>query len=90
MYLNDEVLFYKHRSALSEIIAKYRQKCAELQHDIKDILEEERTERELRRIENQANRAENAVKGEKQPKRSWFQSLKEREEEKGRCKYPFQ
>lgn len=70
-------------SILSEIITKYRQKCDELNTDIKRILQEEQQERELNKLEQRANRAEKLLMGEKGVDRSWFQTKKEREEEKG-------
>lgn len=49
------------------------------------ILEEERDERELAKVENQANRAEKLLKNEinKGIPRTWFQTQRERKEEKG-------
>lgn len=68
---------------LLEIINKYRQKCEEIEEDIKRILQEEAEERELNRLEYRANQAEKELNGDKALKRSWFQTKKEREDEKG-------
>ncbi|KAE8750031.1 hypothetical protein FOCC_FOCC003155 [Frankliniella occidentalis] len=76
----------KSRIIPPEIISKYREKCEVLKEDIKNIMEEEFQERQLNKLENQANRAEKMLKGEKSEKRDWFQSRKEREEEKDRLR----
>ncbi|KAK3923300.1 putative ATP-dependent RNA helicase [Frankliniella fusca] len=76
----------KSRVIPPEIISKYREKCEVLKEDIKNILEEEFQERQLNKLENQANRAEKMLKGEQLEKRDWFQSRKEREEEKERLR----
>lgn len=71
---------------ISEIVDKYRKKVGKLEDEINKILHEEWEERVLQRTENQANRAEKILKRDgKVPEmpRSWFQSHKQREEEKG-------
>lgn len=76
----------KNRIIPSDIIDKYYKKLQSLEPDVEKILEEERNERELAKIENQANRAEKLLKNEsnKNVQRTWFQTQKERKEEKER------
>ncbi|XP_043799505.1 probable ATP-dependent RNA helicase DDX27 [Apis laboriosa] len=76
----------KNRIIPSDIIDKYYKKLQSLELDVEKILEEERNERELAKIENQANRAEKLLKNEsnKSIQRTWFQTQKERKEEKER------
>ncbi|XP_029041188.1 probable ATP-dependent RNA helicase DDX27 [Osmia bicornis bicornis] len=73
----------KNRIIPPDIIEKYNKKLQSLESDIKKILEEERNERELAKIENQANRVEKLLKDDnKTVQRTWFQTQKERKEEK--------
>lgn len=75
----------KNRIIPPDIVGKYNKKLQSLESDVENILEEERQERELAKIENQANRVERLLKDEKDTgeQRSWFQTQKERKEEKG-------
>ncbi|EFN89832.1 Probable ATP-dependent RNA helicase DDX27 [Harpegnathos saltator] len=73
----------KNRIIPPDIIEKYNKKLQSLEIDVEKILQEEKSERELAKIENQANRAENLLKDvEERNHRSWFQSKKERRMEK--------
>jgi len=55
-----------------------------LEPDIQKILQEEKSEKELAKVENEANRIEKLLKVEdSKEQRSWFQSKKERKKEKG-------
>ncbi|XP_015187767.1 PREDICTED: probable ATP-dependent RNA helicase DDX27 [Polistes dominula] len=73
----------KNRIIPPEIIDKYNKKLQALEPDVENILQEEKNERELAKVENQANRAEKILKGsEDKNHRSWFQSSKERKIEK--------
>ncbi|CAL7938635.1 unnamed protein product [Xylocopa violacea] len=73
----------KNRIIPPDIIEKYNKKLQSLQPDVDTILEEERNEREIAKVENQANRAEKFLKNEnKDIQRTWFQTQKERKEEK--------
>ncbi|XP_031841882.1 dead-box helicase Rs1 [Nomia melanderi] len=76
----------KNRIIPPDIIEKYNKKLQSLQPDVEKILEEERNERELAKMENQTNRVEKLLKSEsnKGEQRSWFQTQKERKEEKER------
>ncbi|XP_076231044.1 dead-box helicase Rs1 [Calliopsis andreniformis] len=74
----------KNRIIPPDIIEKYNKKLQILEPDVEKILEEEKQERELAKLENQVNRAENLLQDEnaKSVQRSWFQTHKERKEEK--------
>ena len=74
----------KNRIIPPDIVGKYNKRLQSLEADVENILEEERQERELAKIENQANRVERLLKDEKNTgeQRSWFQTQKERKEEK--------
>lgn len=68
-----------------EIVDKYRKKVGKLEDEITKILHEEWEERVMQRAENQANRTEKLLKdGGEESTRSWFQSHKQRQEEKGK------
>ncbi|XP_057657133.1 probable ATP-dependent RNA helicase DDX27 [Diorhabda carinulata] len=72
----------KSRVIPPDILEKYRTKIQSLENEINKILQEEYQERLLSKTENQANRAEKLLKGEKQEVRPWFQTKKQRKEEK--------
>lgn len=73
----------KNRIIPPEIIEKYNKKLQALEPDVENILQEEKNERELAKVENQANRAEKILKGsDDKNHRNWFQSSKERKTEK--------
>lgn len=74
----------KSRVIPPDIVDKYRTKLENLEPQIQQILQEEYEERLLSKTENQANRLANKLSGEKDEKRPWFQSKKERQEEKQR------
>ena len=75
----------KHRIIPPDIVDKYKNKLKSFEADIEQILEEERQEREIAKIENQANRAENILKdSDSKDDRVWFQTKKERQKEKGK------
>ncbi|PSN35787.1 hypothetical protein C0J52_09481 [Blattella germanica] len=76
----------KMRIIATDIIEKYRTRVTALEEKVKEILQEEWEERELSKAENQANRAENMLKGQEEMPRSWFQSQKERKEETKKLK----
>lgn len=79
----------KNRLIPPDIINKYNKKLQSLEPDMERILQEEKNEREIAKMENQANRAENLLKGSSDDKnhRSWFQSAKERKHEKGNMNF---
>jgi len=74
----------KNRIIPPNIIEKYNKKLQSLEPDIQKILQEEKSEKELAKVENEANRIEKLLKVEdSKEQRSWFQSKKERKKEKG-------
>lgn len=73
----------KTRIIPQEVIAKYRDKISSLEPDVKDIEQTEQEEKEMRATENQINKANNLLENKQQdPKREWFQTHKERMQEK--------
>lgn len=74
----------KNRIIPPDIIEKYNKKLQSLEPDVQNILQEEKSEKELAKVENEANRVEKLLKVEDdKERRSWFQSRKERKKEKG-------
>lgn len=74
----------KSRIIPPDILEKYKLKLAKLDPQINQILQEENEERLLSKTENQANRVEKILKGEQEKNRPWFQTKKQRKEEKAR------
>lgn len=76
----------KNRIIPPDIIEKYNKKLQSLEADVERILQEEKNEKELAKIENQANRVEKLLKDEnvKGCQRSWFQTRNEKKKEKGK------
>ena len=78
---------------ISEVIGKYRDKINKLENDIVEIEQQEKEESYLRATENQMNKAKKLLEREKNgiddPKRSWFQTHKERMQEKGTDEWCF-
>ncbi|XP_055597473.1 probable ATP-dependent RNA helicase DDX27 [Uranotaenia lowii] len=75
----------KNRIIPTEIIEKYRKKVQALEEEIEKVLQEERAEKLLLQTEMQLNRTEKKLKGEAAgPNREWFQSHRQRMEEKER------
>ncbi|XP_070163016.1 probable ATP-dependent RNA helicase DDX27 isoform X2 [Polyergus mexicanus] len=74
----------KNRIISPDIIEKYNKKLQSLEADVERILQEEKNEKELAKIENQANRVEKLLKNEdgKECQRSWFQTKNEKKKEK--------
>ncbi|XP_048506308.1 probable ATP-dependent RNA helicase DDX27 isoform X2 [Athalia rosae] len=73
----------KNRIIAPDIIGKYNRRLEVLEKDIDRILQEEQEEKELAKVENQAKRAENLLKGDDdKSQRSWFQNDRERKLEK--------
>ena len=62
---------------------KYRSKVEALEEKVKEVLQEEWSEKVLKKAEADACKAEKTLKGETKDKREWFQTHKERQEEKG-------
>ncbi|KAI8851033.1 P-loop containing nucleoside triphosphate hydrolase protein [Chytridium lagenaria] len=72
----------KHRVIPAEVIAKFHEAIKSLESSIKDILEEEKAEKEFQNAEMQVTRAENLIKYEDEiksrPARTWFQTPQEK------------
>lgn len=74
----------KNRIIPPDIIEKYNKRLEALEEDVERIFREEQEEKELAKVENQAKRAENMLKGDDdKSQRTWFQNDKERKDEKG-------
>jgi len=77
----------KKRVIASDIIEKYNKKLQSLESDVEQILQEERNEKELSKIENRANRIKKLLENENtKDGRTWFQTKKERKKERGNAK----
>lgn len=77
----------KNRIIPPEIIEKYRKKLLALEPEIVKVYEEEKAEKMLAQTENQLNKTEKKLKSdrkEEKQSRQWFQTHKERMEEKER------
>ena len=74
-----------HLVFLSDVINKYKKKISEMEKDIEEIELLEKEEKIMRATENQVNHAKRVLEEKKaqEPERVWFQSHKERMEEKG-------
>lgn len=76
----------KHRLIPASVISQYRQMIADLQPDLKRLLEEELVDRQLEKAEEEVKRAENLMKhGDEikaRPAREWFQSSKQKDRSK--------
>ncbi|XP_055905853.1 probable ATP-dependent RNA helicase DDX27 [Eupeodes corollae] len=74
----------KNRIIPPEIIEKYRKKLIALEPEIQNILDEEQAERQLAKAEQSLSKVERKLAGAPADNRSWFQTKKQREEEKAR------
>ncbi|KAG6453895.1 probable ATP-dependent RNA helicase DDX27 [Manduca sexta] len=80
----------KARLVPPDIVAKYRQRLADLEKDIAAILDEEYAEKQMNKMEKQTSKLETVLKKEEGPKyepqrqREWFQTPREKREEKER------
>jgi len=75
----------KSRTVNSEVLEKYRAKLKKLEDDVSRVLEEEKAEREIAKLENRAGKIQNLLDG-KEEDRAWFQTKKQRMEEKQKLK----
>nr|CAH7718003.1 unnamed protein product [Callosobruchus chinensis] len=80
----------KNRIIPPDVLEKYKNRLEKLEPEIAEVLQEEYNERQLSKVENQVNRAEKLLKGEAEEKRPWFQTKKQRQEEKDRLDATFQ
>ncbi|XP_072948297.1 probable ATP-dependent RNA helicase DDX27 [Epargyreus clarus] len=83
----------KSRLVPPDIVAKYRERMVRLEPEIAAILDEEYAEKQLNKMERQTSKLEGAIKKEDGPEgpkvevkrqREWFQSPREKREEKER------
>ncbi|XP_018794679.1 PREDICTED: probable ATP-dependent RNA helicase DDX27 [Bactrocera latifrons] len=74
----------KNRIIPPEIIEKYRKKLIALEPEIQHILDEEQAERQLAKMEQQLSKTERKLQGTQSEQRAWFQTRKQREDEKAR------
>uniref|UniRef100_W8BEW7 RNA helicase n=2 Tax=Ceratitis capitata TaxID=7213 RepID=W8BEW7_CERCA len=74
----------KNRIIPPEIIEKYRKKLTALEPEIQQILDEEQAERQLAKMEQQLSKTERKLQGTQSEQRAWFQTRKQREDEKAR------
>ncbi|XP_063833471.1 probable ATP-dependent RNA helicase DDX27 [Ostrinia nubilalis] len=80
----------KSRQVPHDIVAKYRDKLAKLEPEITAILDEEYAEKQLNKMEKQTSKLEGKLAKEEGPKyettrqHEWFQTPKEKREEKER------
>ncbi|XP_046385363.1 probable ATP-dependent RNA helicase DDX27 [Ischnura elegans] len=77
----------KSRAIPLDILEKYKKRISSLEEDVKAILDEEESERQLQKAEGQAKKVEKMLqeKGEVLERtRTWFQTQKERKEEKAK------
>ncbi len=76
----------KHRIVPPLVISKFEEKIASLKETIKEIYEEEKTDKELSKAEMEVRKAQNKLEHEDEikskPARVWFQSEKEKQLEK--------
>jgi ATP-dependent RNA helicase DDX27 len=72
----------KQRLIPREIVEEWKEKIIKNRKDVWDILREEKQEKELRLAEMEANKAENLLEHEDEifsrPKKTWFQTLREK------------
>ncbi|KAH9491632.1 putative ATP-dependent RNA helicase ddx27 [Bulinus truncatus] len=78
----------KTRIIPQDVITKFRTKIADLEEDIKAIQVQQREESQMRAVENKMQKAQNLLgdNEEDDPKRTWFQSFKERKMEKAKLR----
>jgi len=75
----------KSRTVNSDVLEKYKTKLKKLEDDVSRVLEEEKAEKEIAKLENRAGKIQNMIDG-KEEDRSWFQTKKQRLEEKQKLK----
>jgi len=75
----------KSRTVNSDVLEKYKGKLKKLEDDVSRVLEEEKAEKEIAKLENRAGKMQNMIDG-KEDDRSWFQTKKQRLEEKQKLK----
>ncbi|GBG28354.1 ATP-dependent RNA helicase DRS1 [Hondaea fermentalgiana] len=73
----------KSRTIPDSVVEALRERVADYEEEIEDVLRQERVERELRGAEMDANRAQRRIENREEifskPRRTWFQSQQEKE-----------
>jgi len=75
----------KSRTVNNDVLEKYRTKLGKLEDDITRVLEEEKAEREIAKLENRAGKLQNRIDGSEED-RAWFQTKQQRKDEKQKLK----
>jgi len=75
----------KSRTVNTDVLEKYKVKLNKMEADVTRVIEEEKAEREIAKLENRAGKMQNMLDG-KEDDRTWFQTKKQREEEKQKLK----
>ena len=75
----------KSRTVNTDVVEKYRSKLVKLEEDITRVLEEEKAEREIAKLENRAGKLQNRIDGAEED-RAWFQTKQQRKDEKLKLK----
>merc|ERR1719445_2820075 len=75
----------KSRTVNTDVVEKYRTKLVKLEEDITRVLEEEKAEREIAKLENRAGKLQNRIDGAEE-ERTWFQTKQQRKDEKQKLK----
>jgi len=75
----------KSRTVNNDVVEKYRAKLAKMEEDVSRVLEEEKGDREIAKLENRAGKMQNLLDG-KVDDRTWFQTKEQRKEEKQKLK----
>ena len=88
--LKNSEIKVKHRQIPQQVLQKYRSKVNELDQKIEIILQQEKTEKLISVAEREAKKAENLISCEQEiksrPKKTWFQSQKDKEKLKRKAK----
>merc|ERR1719167_1090138 len=75
----------KSRTVNTDVVEKYKKKLVKIEEDITRVLEEEKAEREIAKLENRAGKLKNRLNGEEDD-RAWFQTKQQRKDEKQKLK----
>merc|ERR1712215_632113 len=75
----------KSRTVHGEVVEKYKKKLSKLEEDVVKVLEEEKADKEIAKLENRAGKMQNQLAGV-EAERTWFQTKQQRKEEKQKLK----
>merc|ERR1712227_494483 len=70
----------KSRTVNADVVDKYKKKLVKIEEDITRVLEEEKAEKEIAKLENRAGHLQNRIDGQKDDDRQWFQTKQQRKE----------